>query len=824
MYFRFQQRAQLLTVRDNFAHLAEVNSVGDLNFEFTYTVSQREVVKRNALKVNVKIESRHIDKKPILGVSHRGYIDTKAVVNNFRTAVIDAKSASEQQQKYLVAFRSSDITAFINNEIVSQLRVNAPTKNISYFNKPRLRLVSAAEIKKNNDPQPILHRVANSHFVPDLQFAMTASAAEDPRALMHDMIIRQGLDPTYVFDLAPRSETERSSREGLLNPTSAVEKQTDPASRLLHFYLFPPIFDEPPRSTTGVSDSELVNVLEVVSTDELDITVPLQVPVSKLRLEGVQTNQVYVIFELVDSNSNLAIDSVTKVLDVSRHLNLYNTPKSAPRLNTSSSDVSTRLNLEIKQIDPGATSVDVYKKSLWISSSEIDDYTLIGSYPLTSKDQSLLVPVAKPQNSPVLYRVIPRGGDTVQGLEYANIVVKPARYAPMHAVSLTAKQVDSGIQLEVRQFPTNVVAVQILRRNLTTFETSSTTVSGDIGIIDAGVRQANLLSTIDSDVFANNVYQYVARLIYKNGHTVDFGSATIEFIKPSPGEVDTKISDLQVNHDLTPNVTFNINTTLIDTDIDIVKKMLDVQGLADFFTDDITKQRDQLKKLIAHQVHRIDLNTGQVENFGILTAPAFDDDALRKNQAISPLVYGHVYRYIVYPLLRGSETLFDGFVKEAVDPRTKNSYTFSPAKYLHPFTLSRGVLITSKGSLLRQAKDPMSHGIIGSIASIDVSFDKDTAVIIDASANNFDRYLNVVSWKVLGNINNVDHFLILKKVHGIRTLLGKVHSEFVNGSCQFIHKITPHDVGALQYVIIPIFNDYKVGASTVTNTLIVEAP
>jgi hypothetical protein len=316
----------------------------------------------------------------------------------------------------------------------------------------------------------------------------------------------------------------------------------------------------------------------------------------------------------------------------------------------------------------------------------------------------------------------------------------------------------------------------------------------------------------------------MVRLIYVDGATADFGDATIEFIKPSPGEVDTRIENLNVSHDQSPNVTFTVTTLVVDTALDAVKKMLELQGAQAYFAGDIANQREQLKKLIAHQVHRMDLTTGHVDNFGILTGPDFNDNALRKNQAVSPLVYGHKYRYIVYPLLRRPETLFDSFRKDAVDAVTKKPYAFSPAKFLHPFTLSRGVIVSSRGIALRQAKEPMAHGIIGSIASVEVSFDQDTAQVVDATASNFDRYLNVVTWRVLGNPFQVDHFLVMKQVHGIRTMLGKTHSEFVNGSCQFVHQISKHDVGAMQYIITPVYNDYRLGTQAITNTLIVEAP
>jgi hypothetical protein len=824
VYFKFQQRLNLLTVKDNFAHLANITDAGDLEFEFTYSVSQSQAVKHKALTVRVDVETRHVIRKPLLGKTHRGQLDIKSLVNNIRTAAVDAKTAMHQQQRYLIASRVSDITAQINNDIVAQLRASVPISNIQPLNRPRLALVPVADVKTANDPQPILHRLSNSSVIPNLDLILTGSQTLRPQAIMHDMITRQGLDPTYIFDLAPRIAEAHRTRGGLSNPQKAYELWHDPASQLLNYYLFPPIFNFLPASTEEVADTDLVHVMQTVTTDVVEVTVPVTIPKDRLTLEGAPVTQVYVIFNLIDSVSGLEIDRVTKVVNLTRYVQIYKTPKVAPSVKSAPSEISSRINLEIKQLDPGATGVQIYKKNFWISSTDTDEYKFIGTYDVSSRNQSLLVQVDRPINSPVLYRVIPVGQESIQGFEYSNIVIKPSRYNSIKAVSLMAQQVDTGIQVEVRNLPTSAVAIQFLRWNLTRFDNSPTIIGGDVGFIDNSVREADMLVTIDGDVSYNNIYRYVARIIYDDGHTADYGDATLEFIKPSPGEVNTKIENLVVSHEMTePNVSFTISTTIVDTDIDVVKQLLENQGMLQFFTNDIFEQRDELKKLIAHMVNRVDLNTGKRENFGILTDPNFNDSVLRKNQSIQSLEYGHRYRYEIWPLLRTPETLFDNFQKTSIDEVTKKSYKWFPAKFLHPYTLSRGVIVTSTGAKLRYAKEPMSYGIIGSISTVEVSFDKDIAKIIDASASNFDRYLNVVTWKILGDVRQIDHFLILKQVHGIRSLLGKSHSEFPHGNCQYLHQISPHDVGSIQYVIIPIYNDYRVGHEVVTNTLLVEA-
>lgn len=820
MYFRAQKQANVLLVDDDFARLSRITDDGSLEFEFTYSLSQCKAVQNRATKVTVTVESRSVSPKHVSGQTQRGYIDTRAIVNGLRTSITHAKTAAEQQMRHVVARRESDITSMINNEILPQLRAKVPPAKIQHLTRPRLTMVSAGSVRQDNDPRPLLQRVAHSRTVIDLQSTLTSSFTVDPQSLMHDMIVRQGLDPSHITNLADRASSEHTTRGGLTTPSGAEERETDPSTRLLNYILFPPTLESVPTTTDDVVDTDMVRVISPVTNDVIGLVVPITVHSSKRRVEGAPVTQLYVTFELIDSHTGLAVDSVAKVLDVAKHLRIFNTPKLPPKVGFAPSSTSGRVNLEIKQVDPGATEVHVYKKSFWVSSPNVDGYTLVGMYPLSCKDQTLLVQVDLPHSAPVLYRIIPVGQQSIHGFEYTNVTVRPARYRPVSSASLVAQQVDTGVRLELRKLPTSVVAVQFMRWNLTTHEKVPVVVGSDVGIIDPASRQADMIATVDSTVSPGNVYQYRARLVYRTGLTIDCGDSVVDFLQPAPGQVDTRIDNVVVSHDVSPNVSFTITTKTVDGDVDAVRQMLSRQGLTDYFNDDVLNQRDQLEKLVAHNVQRVDLLTGHREDFGVLTTAEFDDDSLRKGQAVRPLEYGHRYRYEIYPLLRAPETLFDGFVKTTTDSVTKKPYSYKPAKFKHPFTLSRGVLVSMSGARMRYAKDPMSYGVVGAMASMEVSFDNDAAKVVDQAVSRFDRKTNVVTWNVIGGIESVDHFIILKQAHGIRTLLGKSHSAFANGNCQYMHVTSAKDVGAIQYVIVPVHSDYKVGAEAVTNTIV----
>ena len=827
MYFRYQQTANLLTVDDDYADLVNVDDNGNLHFTFTYTVNPGNALNHGSHIVNVEVLSRYVQPVPLLGTTQRGMVDTQALINNIRSLMPHAKQAAKQRAAYVLAHHASNVLNYVNNEVIQQLLARVDPSTIQQLNKSELQVVQASDVKQANDTQPLLQRVSMSLLIPDVSQQLSGSVSVVAKELAQDMISRQGLDPSYITQLTPRSSSENQTHQGLSNTQRALELITDPATQLLNFHLFPPTSEVPPLTTDDVSDTELVQVLQIVTNDTVEISVPVTIPASKLSLEGTNLTNAFVQFDLVNAETNEPIDSIIKTLNIAREMQVYNTPVQPPILKGTVTPNSTYGTLQIKQADTGATSVRVYKKVLWAALQDVDGYSLIGTYPLLATQEALQIRVDVPMSSAAIYRAIPVGNQDALGFEFSNFVLRPPHYTPLRSVALVGLQVDQGVQLEARSLPQRCVAVQFLRWNMATFQNVAcpTFVNGDVVFIDDAARQADLVTVIDTDVQVENIYRYVTRLIYNDGDTEDFGEVLLEFVQPAPGRVTTTITNLVVTHNTVPDVSFIINTVTTDTDMDAIKKMLINQDLLQYFQGDIATQRDQLSDLIAHTVDRVDLTTGTRETFGTVTDNNFVDSTLRQSQAVSALQYGHNYRYEIYPLLRAPETMFDSFVKSAVDPTTNKPYSFSPAKFLHPLALgSQGIIVTSDGAQRIYGKGSMAFGVVGSITTVEASFDNDTAKVINPVVTPFNRSLNIITWQVQGDIAQVDHFLLMKTVNGVRTTLGKAHSEFPYGACQYFHQLQKQDDGALSYVIIPVMNDYQVGPTATTNTVIVDAP
>lgn len=823
MFFKFKRRFNLLRIEGTFAHLKNITKDGDLEFEFCYNIKQMDAIQRDALTVKTSVITEVVRRKPILDNSHRGWWNTRGIVGNILRNVSRAKLNVKEREKFIISSRNSDLGAKVNTSLLPRLAAGVSPRDIQELKRSSLVLRSLQSLKEKNQVMPLFDRVAHESFS-DVQTETSSSIELDRKLVMRDMIIRQGIDPTSIFKLTDRSISSYRAFGGISRTNGMQERSYDPAVRLLHSH----VFNHnalPLRTLTSAifNEQEMVQVAETVISDEIEVPITITIPHKGRKEAGVEDIVHYIVkFELIDNKNNAVIDTISKSLDVGRHIQLYHTPRIPPSVFAASNEFTSKVNLTIQQRDLGAESVEIWKKIIPRSSVLIDDYRLIGTFDLTPEQRFLSVQVDKPIDSPVLYRVISVGDQGSKGFDFTNVVVRPPRYKSNKAIAINVKSVDVGVEVEVRSIPAEAISVIIMARDLTIFQKDLVAASDDI-LIDEATREADTFSIIDRTVQTDHIYEYVARIVYRDGTTQDSVNAIHEYIEVEEGKVNITIEDLEVdNSDANPNVTFRMNSALLDTDVDIIRDLLEKQGIDEFFNDELLNERDLFKDLVAHNVQRVNMTTGTREDFGTLTNEVFNDEALRKNNSVSPLEYGSKYRYEISTLLRSAESLFEQFVKQKVDSVTSKSYRFKPSKFLHPVTLKRGTVVTPSGLKSRFPKDPMSHGRIGTTEIIEVSFDGEPAVIVDLTAAQFDKTLNILSWKVEGSISQVDHFVIMKEVHGVRTLIGKAHSEFPFGNAQFIHELGNDDTGAFNYVVMPIFNDYDTGAETVSNVVMVE--
>jgi hypothetical protein len=816
MYFQIERQQNILQIDEDYATLKKMHDDGTLEFEFRYSIKQKDAI-RVSTKVEVSVFSRPIEKKPIVSTNQIGNVDSKKLISNILSDATAAKTAVENKNDYVIQTKNSDVSAFINNSAVKELRQGKPAKDISSLRTNKLKSIPAGQLKESNDIKPVLQ---NLTLRADNQYLRVSSSIEDDtQRLSHDLIFKRGLDPSSVTSTMPTVISSQESIQGTITPTTRHEVETGALNRLRdNITLTAGVLKKQEKTAAEVEDTKLVEVLVSSVKDTIDVPVIVRFIPPKKKIGSGESSNVFVNFNLLDPKTNLAIDTVTKQLKILQHIKIYRTPVLSPIVNQVKSEISSKVNLEIAQSDSVANEVHIYKKNLYTSLVDIDNYELVGVYPVQGK-QRALVQVQKPLYNAAIYRCI-SAFDGVLSNAYSSAVIKPKKYKQINALSLTAKFEDKGILLEARKLPPGAVSIQFMRRNLSLYENEFTNVKTP-KLIDSSTRSADYLSAVVSDVVDNNIYEFAVKIFYRDGLQEIVNSEIIEYVLPAPGKVDIKLNNINIRQFGERNVAFDVNLNVVDKNLDEVKTVLERQGIQTYFDSDISKQRDQLNDMFAYSVHRVNMSTGEREDFGVITGNNFSDEQIRGKLASKPLKSGSSYRYTVTAVSRSPETTFDSFEKTVTDPSTKKTYTFKPSKFLHPVTLKRGVITSAAGLKTKYAKNVFEHGTLGANTTFDVTFDRVAANVIDANASSFDRKRNVISWRIEGSVSEIDHFVISKETHGLRKILGTAHNQFPDNNCQWIHDLTPSDRGQISYVITPIMDDYKRGNDVQTNMLLV---
>jgi hypothetical protein len=792
MYFKRQKTKRLLNIGQYYANLLNVNAAGDHVYELTYDISVGDAFKHNGLQVVVSVYSRILPKVTLVtSATDSGKTSSAAVVDFAREQMNRVKSQKREQNKLLITSVNSDITAHIDNSLVQSL------KNGSYVapKKQKTTILSQTEFQnKNEDVLSFTLRKDGSFSDVDVN-----------RRRLNFELLAKASDPSKIVDLSHVSIPAIDSLRGTITKSRITLSKETPDVLLQTSYL------------TG-SLTETRQYVTKIETDDDRVSIPVTVTLPADKLRGL--NLVHVRFELKNTQTSEVLESIDKQLAFSEHLRLYYTPRKPPVVGLTSTYRGTA-NIEIKQVDPQGSYVKIFRKQIGRSTTVYPDYSLLQTLEL-SPGKSAFVNIEAPEGILNIFRFISVGKLGTYGSDYRNLILKTDNTRQRNQIMLSLLPDDTGVQVVLSDYGTNIVSLQIQVRDLTIFESTYRNVGQPINV-SSGDEEQSIVSYTDQSVYDGHTYEYVVKLINRNGIIENSPPTVVNYVKTQPGKIVTTIEDVVVTSGDKPDVTFKLRSEVIDQNVQLIKNVLDRADLLKYFEGDVSRERAFLNDLLTHSITRTNLKTGQKEDFGIITGDTFIDSAYRDKNSVMPLQLGQKYRYEICALLRSPETLFETLQKQDVDPVTKKKYTFKPSKFLHPMTLRRGVLSSTQGLKLRFGLDELLYGNFGLTKTLDVSFDDQRARPVSLTAARFDRDLVTLNWSIAGAVDQIDHFLIFKEIEGVRTLLSKVHSDFVDDSCAFLHDLQVRDIGEIKYLIMPVYNDYSVGTYVVSNSVVVES-
>ncbi len=813
MFIKAPKQQNIIKIPEYFITLKKITENNDLHFSLIYQIDQSDVVRKSAHKCKITATSRVVKKRDIVIDNNWPQIDNKTVIKNVLSMLSSERASAKNQELFIINSVFVDHTSAVNNQIISPLRSGKPISEIPQLKKSKISVKTIGELNQTNNIYPIL------------QVNPTQIEDDDTSPPTHHTfqlgIINQAIDPTHIYDYEDDILDPQESIQGVYNKFGNRSMSQLPQTQKQLVETFKSITRayQNPGTITSIPYNDDVKILTLTTelSNQVDIESTLILSSDKILDENGNYKDVYIQFDVLDSN-DLTIQTQQEKVDILQHIDVYYMPKLAPIASFSKYETMSTGNIKVRQIDETAKGIRLFRKNLSYASNVIDSYTFINDFPLTSDHGSDNIAVDVSSKNTVIYRLIPIGEHDTLGSEFVNVIVNPSKTNKKFTyVSLAAQIINVGVNIEVRELPPEVVAFRIMRRDTTIYETEFAIIGDDN--IKVNLQDSNALYVVvDNSVKNEHVYEYVCKLIYKNGSETQSGNTIIEYVTLTENLVETKIENLEINYDINNlDVKFTLNTTIFDTQLDTIKNLLIKQGIEEHFINDLTLERDKLRQLIAHQVQRINQTIGVRENFGTITTETFSDSTLRGINSVSPLQIGHKYRYEVVTCLRSAETLFENFNKESIDKITNKPYVYSPNKFLHPIALSKGNLTNPITLNSNHTKDQMAFGNVGNLSQIDVSFSENITGIVQSSVEKFDREHLLIKWNVNGNPGNVDHFIIMKEHLGQRKIIGKSHASFERTNFTFVYHQDTFDVGELFFIVQPMYNSYMLGSIAKTN-------
>lgn len=751
---------------------------GSLTIELGFTLAQE--AEQHARTIRLLACTQILPKDSILEHTMAASVDYERLMDAIQGAMPRAKARAKAQADLVVASRTERI-----DQIIAAARV--PGHEVSFLAPD---VVAALGLRTG---QPTVERNA------------AAQRTANTRELLTDTIIMYGVDPASVVGTHRTNTSVGRSVAGTSNHQTSL---SSPLALHLADLTAPPPHDPTapvaalvPRDTTARADG----------------AIRIVVPAARLNRPGsAPVDRLILILQLLD-DGGIDVDSVTLEFDIASHVATFRTPRVPPTISVISG--KSTATLSVRSQDPATERVLIVSRVIPSSGPVDPGYSIVQEVPVTSTAHDMKVSVPLPCGSTAIYRAIPIGAGSRLGASFGSAVLRSSRPTIPAHVSLVAVATQAGLSIEVRGIPTRVRAIEVVRRDMTLHESSYTSV-GLPTRIDDPERAVDHVSIIDRGLKPDHVYEHACRLTHSDGRTAIVGMVHTSYAPFTEGKVVTDIMDLQVDRSTgTPDVTFKINTKVQDAHMDVVRRALVGQGIADNYTAEILAERDKLQKLLAHTVTRVDLISGLREDMGTIVGQEFRDSDHRALGA-APLLEGRRYRYEVSAAMRAPETLFQALIKSAVDVTTKKTYNIAPARHMHPYTLARGTITSPATLATRHSQTEFGYGNVGNVALLDVVLDRQIARLLDVTASPFDSRTIRIGWRLRGDPATVDHFLITQTMSGMRTVLGNSHSMFPHGACEFFHTVPLGEHGPRTYTVTVVSYDLTMGDAQETDQVI----
>lgn len=808
-----KKNANIIALPDDFARLIAVTKDGYFRYKVKYLVDATKAVRNRTFRVDI-----HVANAPFIREQQKTFVNFNSTVllRQLRLRKSLQKDLIHSQRKRFILTLISDITKKIPNSQTVSLTKTQFTNRPVLSTKLRIRPALIADLQKQNLELPVFDINRNQLEESDTTFSSNALrvAATSLISVNHRDPAQLAGSRTHNLISAVRSIDGTLTKRALKAQTSIA------SSRVLVGSL---INRRKITNHLQLANTNYVNILTKETSEFIEVEEIINIPVGDL-----EEDEFFFILQLKD-RFNIIQQTLNKRVSHSRNVSQLEIPTIAPEVSALTVGPIGKTVLDIKQKDKNATGVNIYRRELNKSQPNVDaTYDFVGSILIDDKDGIRRVEDIFASTNPIIYRVVPFNGSEILGAEFGSVVVQQRRNLVMrrgkysqrpHFVSIAHEIQENSIIVSLKDFPPEPIALKLLRKNLSINESIATQI-GEIKLIEADTNIPLIFE--DTNVKTDRIYEYTVNFIYKDG-TVETAANNliIEYDPVSSNILQLNISEpevVQAGDEF--DVKFTIEKDVIKTETGLVKAFLEEQGLLTEFQGQVIDNREKLQDLFAVRVMRTNLTTGEIEDFGIIQSSQFSDRRFGRVKSVKPLQPGFNYRYSIIAHARDPETLFPTLEKK-VFVRTNVSYTLRPFNFRHPITLLRGNIVTPSSLRRNYSKSTFTFGKVVDRKTADVSLADAQPSLYDGKVSRFGENSILVQWKVQGNANKIDHFIVILDVLGTRTVVGKSHNVTQNNSFQFVDELTNKECGELTYFIVPVFYDFSRGPELKTNQVLI---
>lgn len=809
---------QLSSQPDDIARLEKITSDGVFIYKIRYLVDPVKATNANALKVKIHVSEKPYIKKIVPTFSKQ---KPRSIINSLLLRASKVKDlARTEKNDYLITI-ISDISSKIPNDQTRNLsRINLSDSNkVSLGSLIKIRPIAVSQLDSDNINVPILEMNLNKRSSDSDVFLNN----QQLRTLANNLLDISNTDPADLFNsrtnaLLPASKAMSGVRPNLSflqnQRINRDVRKTNMIKSLLNNINV--------SSRSDISVSDFINVPHRLERNLLEIEEEIRIPISAL-VDG----DFYIIFELFN-DKNLSVQIVSSLINHARNLKLLKLPTVPPSVKMLSIYKPGKVSFEITQLDRNSIGVNIYRKEIKPGIPRFDAiYTYVGKvnvgYNRSERVDDIVATI-----HPVIYRFVPFSDEENQAAIFTSKVAKFDRKSaikkekekrrPSFGV-LNYDIKEKSIEVEIKDIPPDVIALELLRRDLSIKQKQFSRVKSTVFLINSTSNTPIIVD--DPDVKPNRIYEYIVKYIFKNGDIeIASNNLVIEFDPILSNILSLSLSNLNVtNFGDNLDVTFTIGYTTYKNNFELLKQFIQDQNLLSEYQNNVTDDKFNLSKLFAFSVKRLNISTGDLENFGIVSSTNFSDRSMGLIRNVKPLQPGFEYKYIVTAFFRNPETMFPKLERTV---KFRNlTHTFKPNKWHQPLTLKDGAILTDRSVKNNHAKDQYEQGQVADIQSINASLANILPSIAEGRATQVRDKAVLIQWKVEGDITKIDHFIIVLKSLGIRTIIGAAHNISNSNYFEFLDTLTNGESGALTYQIIPVYYDFSRGTELKTNQVVI---